>query len=59
MRWTKIKQRKGRENDRLMRRVAVLKSLAREDFTKKVSFEQRPKDDKGVSHVDIWGNSDA
>lgn len=43
----------------LMRRVAVLKSLVREGFTKKVSFEQRLKDDEGVGHVDIWGNSDA
>lgn len=32
-----------------MRRVAVLKSLASEGFTKKMTFEQRPKDVEGVS----------
>lgn len=41
-----------------MRRAAILKTLAREGFTKKVTFVQRPKDDEVVSHVDIWGSSD-
>lgn len=35
-----------------------IKSLAKEGFTEKVIFEERPKEGEGVSYVDIWSSSD-
>lgn len=40
------------EGNRELRRVAILKSLVREGFTEKVTFEHRPKEGEGVSYVD-------
>lgn len=42
-----------------LRRFAILKILAREGFSEKVTFEKRPKNNEALCYVNVQGNSNA
>lgn len=42
-----------------LRRFAILKILAKEDFIEKVTFEKRPKNNEALCYVNVRGSSNA
>lgn len=56
MRWTK--KRRGIENDGFIEEIFDIKIFSQGHLSE-VTFEQRPKDDEGMCHVDIWGSDSA